>query len=130
MVDQRCPKCRYYGYTSVLGRTCDYLVITGHSRTAGLTAYEKAGPCKVFDPGRKERRIERIAFSVNGRYTLDQQKLRELYFQGFNDAEISRKAGCSITGVRGWRKRHNLAANAKPGFAGRRRDPGKDTERT
>lgn len=111
MVDPRCRKCRYYGFSGGLGWTCDYLVITGRSRTGGLTKEEKLEPCRVFEPGKRMRRIEGIAYSRNGRFTYDQQKIRKMYFEGLNDTEIARRVGCVSSTVRLWRKRHDLPPN-------------------
>ena len=116
MVDQRCRQCRYCGYTSVLGWTCDYLLIVGHSRTVGLTKEEKAGPCREFAAGRKIRRREGIAYSVKAHYTFDQKKIRKLYFEGLNDAEIAKAIGSTRTPVMQWRARHNLAPNVPRGY--------------
>ena len=119
MKEKRCRQCRYCGYTNTLGWTCDYLLIVGHSRTAGLTKEEKAGPCREFATGRRIRRREGIVYSVKSHYAFDQQKIRKLYFEGLNDAEIARAIGSTKTPVRQWRQRHNLGPNAPRGFPGK-----------
>jgi len=115
VVDHRCRSCRYCGYTGVLGWTCDFILITGRSRTVGMTDAEKARPCGKYVPGKRVRQVENIAYSENGRFTFDQQKIRKLYFQGLNDPEIAMKVGCERQTVWRWRQRHNLAPNQPPG---------------
>ena len=62
MKEKRCRQCIYL--SSPIGggiMTCDYLLITGHSRTAGMTPEEKKQPCPFFTPGEKERRLVRLS---------------------------------------------------------------------
>lgn len=62
MKEKRCKYCIYI--SSAMGggiKTCDYILITGHSRTVGMTPEQKKAPCPYYTTGEKTRRVVRLS---------------------------------------------------------------------
>ncbi len=113
MVERRCPSCRFHG-TVEDEISCDYMRITGKSRTAQIPPEERDKPCPFYERGRKvPLRIKPVTESTKKepRYRFDQRKMRELYDAGLLDHQIAVEVGCTADGVRLFRKRNGLPTN-------------------
>ena len=98
---------------------CDYCAITGKSRIAQIPDKRKWRAwrsCPCYAEGSK--RASRPRFPGEGERRYDWAKGMALYRKGATDREIAEKLGCSISGVRQWRRKLKLEAKV------RRRDDG------
>ena len=113
MVTVRCLKCRFHGWLS--GELCcDYIYITGRSRTAQMTKADRDRPCRFFESGKRVPIKEKPMTDSTAklpRYRFDQRKMRELYDAGLLDHQIAVEVGCTAEGVRLFRKRNGLPTN-------------------
>ena len=110
MVTTRCERCRFHGWLS--GEVmCDYMRITGKSRTAQIPPEERDKPCPFYERGRKvPLRIKPVTESTRQepRYRFDQRKMRELYDAGLRDYQIACEMGCTAETVKSFRERNGL----------------------
>lgn len=106
---ERCKLCLYY--CSCDGHyvypTCDYLLKTGRRR--GCPAGDD---CDKFLPSEECVKFTNVALGTV-RLPIKKQFLLDLYEQGLNDSEISKRAGCSRRTVAVWRNKCGLPSNAK-----------------
>ena len=102
--------CKYWkSPASGIEHTCDYMMLTGHSRIAQIKDRKIRGDfarCPVFEKGQrqKQRNIEPDTRPVRYDWTLG----RKLYKEGASDREIGDALGCDKKTVRQWRARHHL----------------------
>lgn len=95
-----CTGCTYFSEST---KTCDYLLMT-----------ERRRPCPPGIDCTVKRTPEVKRISKRGK--LDRNAtLRQLYKEGLNDREISKKLGYSVDAIFQWRVRHGYAANYKGG---------------
>lgn len=132
MVKLECTGCKYYGplCSDVDGpKCCNFSWVTGRCRTA-LPPRED-GMCPGYEPGERakasvKRHDQALRRHTGGRFVkYDPEQLREMYRQGFNDAQIGDAVGAPRGSVRSWRKRNGLPPNAAPGWQ-RREEVKKD----
>lgn len=104
--------CRYR-CSGATGNNCDYIFITGKSRSAQLPP-DKRDPsvCPLYDPGDREN-IPRtkILLPNSRRSRIDWDMARELYEGGATDRKISEALECPANTVAAWRRSNRLPAH-------------------
>ena len=125
-----CRGCIYLG--TVSGghiRTCDYIIITGHSRgcpvegctkkkTKGQARRHRDRPVNLRGSLPPDRSGNRTAHRTREdkpgpRLSFDEAKALELYRAGKNDTEIGEAVGAKRRCIQAWRVRRGLPGIAK-----------------
>ena len=98
-------RCVYYAAGSILGYngTCDYILVTGHRRPCGF-----GDACTV-----KQTQGKKMKWGGFSREEED--KVRQLYEQGYSDPSIALTINVTRTMVRYWRLKNDLPPNAHGG---------------
>ena len=117
--------CRYYNPRTELG-ACNYMMITGKSKIAQLSAEErKRGDCHLYDPAPVAEAPPETVRAKDHKYGYEAAKaavkpraesersrrMRELYEQGLNDCEIAEAMGITSASVWWWRSHRGLVSH-------------------
>lgn len=119
--NKRCASCVYRA-SPVEPHNCDYVTVTGHTRTAQVRSGRQLAPsqCPFYEQGERARIRPEVCITPpsenvyiepvvkDRRYKIDHVKAMELYRQGKNDREIGDELGVLKSTVLDWRKRNNL----------------------
>lgn len=109
-------KCRYYSPPSHHSpNTCNYMMFTGKSRIAQIPdkkARRDWANCPCFQEGQN---LKGKLFSPGElRLAYDWAEAYKLYRAGALDRDIAAAIGCSVSGVKWWRRKSGLPSNWRP----------------
>lgn len=115
-----CPRrsCKYWkDPESGVPYSCDYMMLTGHSRISQIKDPKARGDftrCPVYKRGKRarQRNIEPDARPAKYDWSLG----RRLYKEGASDQEIADALGCEKKTVQQWRGRYHLPAKKQIRF--------------
>lgn len=130
-MNERCKTCIYgvrpnhvqrgCGYAT---HSCDYVMITGHTRTAQISDPLDLAPerCPLYVNGKRTGRPEitstdgiygRKTARQRGRNIYNDAAAMEMYKNGAVDTAIAAEMGVSTAFVQHWRKTNGLPSNGK-----------------